>query len=212
VTVDFHAARAAAAAAGLDSTTVTVAAADDAVDRAARHAGFHCTRELLQLRRPLPITDTTEVPVRTYRPADAGAWLDVNNRAFAWHPEQGGWTLAQLHATQAEPWYDPAGFLVHEAPDGRLDAFCWTKVHGDVDPPVGEIFVIAVDPAAHGAGLGRALVVAGLTHLQQHGLHHAMLYVEADNAPALQLYDALGFTVHERTRWYTWTADGAPST
>jgi mycothiol synthase len=141
--------------------------------------------------------------VRPFRVGqDEQAWLEVNNRAFNWHAEQGGWDAATLADREAQPWFDPEGFLLHER-DGRLAGFCWTKVHPDNDPPLGEIYVIAVDPAFQGLGLGRALAVAGLNWLADRGLGTAMLYVDGDNAPALHLYERLGFTVDHVDRAYT---------
>lgn len=156
-------------------------------------------RRLLNMRRPLPlepaIAETSaDVAVRPFVVgADEAAWLDVNNAAFSWHGEQGDWTLATLRSRMGEPWFDPAGFLLHER-DGRLAAFCWTKTH---ENGVGEIHVIAVHPDFHGLGLGRALTITGLRHLADNGSTTAMLYVEADNAAAVGLYKSLGFqTVH----------------
>ena len=182
--------------------------ADERHQQLADGAGMRLVRELLQLRRPLPLPDDVRiatpsaVAVRAFEPGrDDSAWLDVNNRAFAWHPEQSGWTVETLRAKQAEPWFDADGFLVTEL-DGRLAGFCWTKVHRDHDPAVGEIFVIAVDPDIHQRGLGRFLAVAGLDWLAGQGITTAMLYVEADNAPARALYDSLGFTIHQAKRWW----------
>jgi mycothiol synthase len=175
--------------------------ADDLAE--AEAGGYTIARQLHQLRCALPLAETTDLVTRPFRAGqDEEAWLEVNNRAFAWHPDQGGWTLDVLEARMAQPWFDPDGFLLHEE-DGRLLGFCWTKVHRDHDPPLGEIYVIAVDPDATGRGLGRALTVAGLAHLTTEGLRTGMLYVESTNEPALRLYESLGFTRHHTTTLFT---------
>lgn len=169
-------------------------------DRLAAAAGLAPGRDLWQLRRPLPVDEPADLPTRPFVVGqDEQAWLEVNNRAFDWHPEQGGWTLDDLREREGEPWFDPEGFLLHEQ-DGRLVGFCWTKVHDDHDPPLGEIYVIAVDPDRHSRGLGRALVLAGLDHLHRRGLGVGMLYVDADNAPATRLYLDMGFTLDHLDR------------
>ncbi len=172
-------------------------------DRIAAAAGLTPDREIVQLRRSLPLDEQPAITTRSFRPGlDDEAWLEVNNRAFAWHEEQGGWTSEQLSARLDEPWFDPSGFLLHEV-DGRLAGFCWTKVHDDVEPTLGEIFVIAVDPDFHGRGLGRELTLAGLARLTERGLTIGMLYVESDNEAANGLYRSLGFEVHQTRRRYS---------
>jgi len=174
---------------------------DDASDLAlAKRLHMHATnRRLLNMRRPLPLERSLtavadDVNVRPFVASrDEQSWLEVNNAAFSWHGEQGDWDFATLQARMSEPWFDPAGFLLHER-DGRLAAFCWTKVH---EANVGEIYVIAVHPDFHGHGLGRAMTIAGLRHLADTGSIAAMLYVEADNTSAVRLYESLGFqTAH----------------
>jgi mycothiol synthase len=178
----------------------------------AARLGFAPDRELLQLGADLPLAPSA-VPappgLRAFAPgSDEAQWLEVNNRAFAAHPEQGGWDLAQLEAREAEPWFDPAGFLVAEE-GGRLLGSCWTKIHPG-DPPVGEIYVISVDPARHHRGLGRSLAVAGLGAMADRGLTRAMLYVDRDNEPAVALYQSLGFTVDHVDRAYLLDVPAAP--
>jgi mycothiol synthase len=133
------------------------------------------------------------VVVRGYSPADADEVVRVNAAAFAAHPEQGAMDAANLAERMAEPWFDPAGLLVAEdatAP-GRLLGFHWTKQHSD---SLGEVYVVGIDPAAQGRGLGKLLTLAGLQHLASRGVSEVLLYVESDNRPAIAVYSGLGFT------------------
>lgn len=177
--------------------------------------GFARSRVLWQMRRSLfaglPALLLPEgVELRTFRAGqDEQAWLDLNRRAFAHLPDQAAWTRDDLALRMHEEWFDPEGFLLAFRGD-RLVGFHWTKVHGghhhhgdtgtthhDHDA-IGEVYVIAVDPAEQGTGLGRALTIAGLTHLRDAGLDQAMLYVDASNTRAVSVYEGLGFS-----RWDT---------
>jgi mycothiol synthase len=164
----------------------------------AERLGFRPVRELWQMRRslsePVPEPELPEgVRLRAFVPGqDDEEFLRVNNAAFSWHPEQGGWDRSQLRLREAEPWFDPEGFLLAVDASDRLLGFHWTKVHTDPEP-IGEVYVLGVDPAAQGMRLGAALTLAGLRHLRERGLADVMLYVEADNEPAVRLYTRLGF-------------------
>ncbi|MFZ0325363.1 MAG: mycothiol synthase, partial [Actinomycetes bacterium] len=181
----------------------------------------HLLQMRRSLFAPLPRPALPEgVSVRPFRPgADDADWLALNARAFSAHAEQGSWTLDDLRQRVDEPWFDPSGFFLAErhGPAGAtLVGFHWTKTHGN-DPsahrahghddpddpaeahghghePIGEVYVVGVDPSEQGQGLGRALTLVGLQHLRSRGLSEVMLYVDADNAAAIELYRSLGFT------------------
>lgn len=158
-------------------------------------AGLARYRVLWQFRRDLADEPAPALPdgvrLRTFVPgADEDAWLRVNARAFADHPDQGRWTRDDLAMRAAEPWFDPAGFLLAVDADDRILGFHWTKTHSDT---LGEVYVLGIDPDAQGGGLGAALTSAGLRHLRSRGMRQVMLYVDEDNPRAVALYRKLGF-------------------
>ncbi len=107
-----------------------------------------------------------------------------------------------LRLREAEAWFDPAGFFLAER-DGQLAGFHWTKVHpdgGEHGAPIGEVYVVGVDPGQQGGGLGRALTLAGLAHLRDRGLGRASCSTwTRTTSAAVRMYTALGFT--------RWSAD-----
>ncbi|WP_433599926.1 mycothiol synthase [Nocardia sp. CA-135953] len=168
----------------------------------AARLGLRVARELWQMRRSLATPELPELVVpegtalRTYEgAADDAELLRVNNAAFAWHPEQGGWTERDIAVRRDESWFDPKGLFiaVDRADPDRILGFHWTKVHYEENPPVGEVYVVAIDPAAQGRGLGRLLTLAGLRYLRERDLPEVLLYTEADNTAAVHTYTRLGF-------------------
>jgi mycothiol synthase len=186
---------------------------DAALVEVADHLGFVETRRLHQMRTALPAARSAEVFTRSFVVGrDEDRWVHVNNRAFAGHGEQGGWTADSLRLRESESWFDPDGFRIHER-DGRMAAFCWTKVHTptDYEPErIGEIYVIAVDPDFHGLGLGSQLTLAGLDHLTARGITTASLYVDAANATAVTMYERLGFSIHATSTAHQIEVPAAP--
>lgn len=176
----------------------------------AHSLGFNKVRTLFQMRRSLyaalpPAVMPEGVTLRSFVVSrDEDELLAVNNAAFAAHPDQGNWKIADLEARIQESWFDANGFLIAEH-DNKIVGFHWTKVHGALQhahgnksvhthEAMGEVYVLGVHPTWRGTGLGKGLTVAGLRHLRSLGLDEAMLYVESDNAAALRLYESLGFT------------------
>jgi mycothiol synthase len=175
--------------------------------------GFRKSRVLWQMRRSLadalpPVVVPEGVEIRTFAVGeDELRWTEINNRAFAAHPDQGGWGVEEVMLREAEPWFDPKGFFLAFRGDA-LVGFHWTKVHGALThshgdeahehghdhPPIGEVYVVGVDPSEQGRGLGPALTLIGLHHLQEQGLDEVLLYVDESNVNAIRVYERLGFT------------------
>ncbi|MFI7676920.1 mycothiol synthase [Actinophytocola sp. NPDC049390] len=156
-------------------------------------------RELYQMRLDNSVELPAQTPprngftLRTFVPGqDEQAMVDVNRRAFDWHPEQGMLSVDDVVAAEKEAWFDAAGFFLAVDENDKVVGFHWTKVHPD---GTGEVYVVGIHPDAQGGGLGRALTLAGLHHLRGLGVPEIILYVESDNAPALAVYRRLGFTL-----------------
>ncbi len=179
---------------------------------------FEKIRTVLQMSKsltdiqPLPIIDK-EIIIRSFLPGiDSDAWLELNNKVFKDHPEQGGWQLSDLNHRLSEEWFDEKGFFIVEK-NKQVIASTWTKVHGahshnhdgeasHAHPAIGEIYITAVDPEYAGLGIGKALTITALNYLKYQGLKDAMLYVDFDNKAALNLYDSLGFELSSKDVLY----------
>ena len=183
--------------------TIWAHGGSDAAAGFARATGFEQVRELFRMSRdgstapdlPEPPALPDGVVLRTFEPGrDDEAWLRVNATAFADHPEQGSWGPGDLADRLAQPWFDPGGFfLAEDTTAKKLAGFHWTKVHPG-PPSHGEVYVVGVDPAYQGSGLGKTLTVIGVRYLHEQGLRIVELYVDGTNTAARHLYAKLGFT------------------
>lgn len=175
----------------------------EATDKAAFLNGFTKGRDLYQMTLDLPVFCKFEpLKVRPFRLGhDEKQWLELNNKAFLNHPEQGNWDLSTLKARFNQPWFSPEDLLIYEQ-DNKIVAFCWVKIHFDKDPPAGEIYIVAVDPALQGQHIGKRIVLTALEHMVSKSIKRAFLYVDSTNKPALKIYKDIGFTIDHIDRAY----------
>jgi len=171
--------------------------------------GLRRERTLLRLAlRSGALPDSVEAPagttIRPFRTEDVPGLLEVNARAFAAHPEQRGMDRADFDRRTMSDGFDPAGLFVAEQ-GGHIVGFHWTKV----DDGMGEVYLLAIDPSRRGENLGAALLSRGLDHLAEVCVDGVELYVEEDNARALDLYTAAGFAEVGRDVLYVSTTPGA---
>ncbi|MDN6304069.1 MAG: mycothiol synthase, partial [Brachybacterium sp.] len=171
-------------------------------------AGLAESRYLLTLHRdldparPLPAVPTSTLAglrLSTFEAErDAERWVTVNARAFVDHPEQGAMTREDLEQRLAQPWFDAEDMLV-ALRDDELVGFVWVKRErpGATDQDA-EIYVVATDPSVQGHRVAGLLMATSLDRLRADGVPGVELYVEADNAPALRLYETWGFTITGR--------------
>jgi mycothiol synthase len=163
-------------------------------------ANLQMSKQLLEIEKV-----TSNFLIRNFLPGiDDQALLELNNKVFTDHPDQGSWSIGDLRMRVNEEWFDEKGFFVCED-KGRLFGFCWTKVHGlpihslgddKTDygqEATGEIYVLAVDPEYKRRGVGKDLINTGLNYLKYQGIGCALLYVGVDNKSALNFYRSLGF-------------------
>ncbi len=83
---------------------------------------------------------------------------------------------------------------------------------GMIDPHVGEIFVLYLDPGRRGEGIGTLLLDAVTRQQIAHGALEQWVSVEPEKTKGLPFYLARGFEVRgERPAWGSTPEEGRPS-
>ncbi len=139
--------------------------------------------------------------IRLLRPDRAQACARLHGQGFAhpWSPEE----MAQLIASSST-----VGAAALDRVTGRLHGFVLSRLAADE----AEILTIAVDSAQQGRGVGRALLSENLRQAANAGATTMFLEVAKDNAPALALYERIGFVqVGVRAGYYR-RPDGSRAT
>lgn len=114
------------------------------------------------------------------------------------HPD---WRVGQRQAVENACREEQSPTWVAEV-DGRVVGF--VVAQRDREPGLGEIVMVAVDPAHQGHGVGSALTSLALDWLKDNGMAVAMVETGGDpgHAPARRLYEHTGFVVLPIARYF----------
>ena len=170
----------------------------------AHRLGLTPIRGLHLMTRPVPLPADaapewpTGIRVRHFALADLDALVAVNAAAFAHHPEQGALTADDLRSRMAQDWFNPDDLLLATDQAGAIVGFHWMKI----TDRQGEVYVLGVAPEHSHRGIGRALLAAGILHMQRRGVQQAELYVEASESRVVRMYQRSGFTVRRTDMAY----------
>ncbi len=146
--------------------------------------------------------------IRPLAPTETSDYLALARRLFP-NANRLPLTAGRRNALMDDPAYTPELDLVVEAADGALVGVCHCALRPDERERLGRragwVEMLSVVAAHRRAGLGRALLHAGLLALADHGADRALLTVSANNARARAFYAAEGFTPLFEEHAYTLT-------
>ncbi len=171
--------------------------------------GFRLIRRSYELRLALNQATvrrgSARFVIRHLQPGEEGRLTRIQNRSFT-----GSWgynpnTEEEIRYAISSGAAVPEEILL--ACDGdRPVAYCWTGVEYQeeegTDSKIGRISMIGVDADYQGFGMGRAVLLAGLSYLRDKGVRIAQLTVDDDNESAIALYRSVGFRKYDTSLWY----------
>ena len=175
--------------------------------------GFSLVRQFLELRLDIGRVDGLHVHSaikwRYLQPGQEDELTKLQNRAFAdaWGynsntVETITFRIGQSTCSRQD--------IVLAYDEDRAVGCCWTGLSYEGGIPSvrrGRIHMLGVDPDHRGRGIGRELMMVGLTRLRNRGLGVAELTVDSENKAACALYQSLGFEVEARTLWHEKSVD-----
>jgi mycothiol synthase len=190
--------------AGLNALQIDVPESDQQRHQACQAAGMSIVRTHHHMVRPgaeptgvaLPPGTTTRLATR----ADVGAVTRIQNASFT-----GSWGYSPNSEGEIEyrvfelPSLAPDAVVIVNV-DGRDIGYCWT--HQERTGAPGIVGMVGVVPSQQGKGFGKLATAVGIDYLMSVGAARVEITVDSENAPAIHVYESLGFKLHHRSVWY----------
>ncbi len=153
----------------------------------------------------LPDVEPSAYVIRSLEADEAAKLTYIQNRAFAdswgFNPNTPGEIAYRINLSSCSPENIMMAYLNHQ-PIG----YCWTRIMMEENPEAdemkGEIHMLGVDPDFRKRGIGRNVLLAGLSHLKSKGVSIVELTADGEEQVALGLYESVGFKVCSRADWY----------
>jgi mycothiol synthase len=172
--------------------------------------GFRFIRRFLELRLDLSgahaLNMSRAAPrCRRLKRGEEDKLVQIQNRSFAdtwgFNPN----TLEEIVYRIGLPGCAPEDIIL--ACDGEnVMGYCWTRIYAGRDKVTrgdkGRIYMLGVDPDYRGKGVGKEVLLAGLSYLKSKGVGIVELTVDSKNKAACALYRSAGFQIETMSLWY----------
>ena len=170
--------------------------------------GFSPVHRFLQLRLDMARVRQRDInkaalPCRYLQRGEEDKLTQIQNSSFA-----DTWGYNPNTTEEIMYYTSSAGFRPEDvilACDGdKIAGYRWTRIIHETTPEErkGQIFMLGVDPACRGKGIGKVVLLAGLSHLENKGVRVVELTVDSENKAACTLYQSIGFEVQASSLWY----------
>ena len=172
--------------------------------------GFRFIRRFLELRLDLsevhvPNADRIGPRCRNLKRGEEDKLVQIQNRSFAdtwgFNPN----TLEEIVYRTGLPNCAPEDIIL-ACDEDTVIGYCWTKTYVGKNKATrggkGRISMLGVDPDHRGKGIGKEVLLAGLSYLKSKGLGFVELTVDSKNKAARALYRPAGFQIRARSLWY----------
>jgi ribosomal protein S18 acetylase RimI-like enzyme len=179
------------------------------------HTGFRQVTELLALRHDLHDLPTATAPSLRYERYDRADPLLFAQTLLQTY--EGTLDCPELTGVRTIE-----EILAGHRAAGKVRPELWWLVWAE-DRPIGVLLLtdlphgldwdlayLGIIPAARGRGLGRTLALEALHTARRNAVLHLILAVDARNAPALRLYQSLGFSIVEKRVVYLYFFPQSP--
>lgn len=165
---------------------------------------FRLVRRFLELRLELADVHLPQVAtgavLRHLQLGEEDKLTQIQNRSFTgiwgYNPNTLEEIIYFVHMSNCSP---EGIFLAYDG--DKPIGYCWTRIDKEGESR-GQVFMLGVDPNYRGRGIGKGVLLAGLSYLRSKGLRAAELTVDSENRVACALYRSLGFRTWENSLWY----------
>ena len=153
----------------------------------------------------LPEVEPSGYTIRALEHHQADKLTHIQNRAFsdAWgfNPNTPDEIAYRINLSSCSP-----ENIIMACLNNHPIGYCWTRILIDENSKAGgvkgEIHMLGVDPDFRKRGIGRNVLLAGLSHLKSKGVAIVELTADGEEPVALGLYESVGFEVCSRSEWY----------
>lgn len=172
--------------------------------------GFRFVRRFLELRLDLSGAHVPEIsqitsPCRYLRRGEEDKLMQIQNRSFANTWGYSPNTIEDIVYLTGLPQCSPEDIILAWDAD-RPIAYCWTKTSPREGRAIGggkgRIYMLGVEVDRRGKGMGKHVLLNGLSHLKGKGIGIVELTVDSENQAACALYRSVGFKVWTSSLWY----------